>query len=117
MDKVSEFRKSKRKNLYLVVAVALSSVMLSQTVAAEGFLAGTLRDLGVIDEEQRRALDGAHAAMGNPLDHAANATANFYAPGSVQAYQRFRNMRNRPAPRYYAPPRPQPYYYRPYYGR
>lgn len=75
------------KRRMLIVNTAIALVFIAPCTHAEGVIAGALRDMGVISEEQRSALDGAHAAIGNPLDHAANAAATYYAPGSVQAYQ------------------------------
>jgi hypothetical protein len=64
--------------------------------------------VGVISDEDARFLDGAHAAMGKPLDRAAEGMATYIAPGSVQMYYGVREMgRNFSI----QPPMPQPGYY------
>ncbi len=76
------------KNLksLLVVCSMLTISFASVPAHAEGFLAGLARNAGLINEDQRRALDNAHAAAGRPLDHLANqaagAAANYVIPGS-----------------------------------
>ena len=71
----------------LLIAASVASVMTASAPAfACGFIACALRDVGVINEDQRRALDQKHEEMGRPLDHAANqaagAAANAVVPGS-----------------------------------
>lgn len=76
------------------LSIVATVLMTSSSTFAEGAIAGFLRDSGLIDEEQRRVLDGAHAAMDNPLDRAAEAAANYFVPGSVEAYRRAQQMSN-----------------------
>lgn len=77
-------------SLALTALASLSAV--SQPAAAEGFLAGLARDAGLINEEQREALDNAHTAMGNPLDRAATQVADAYVPGLGTGYNAIRGM-------------------------
>ena len=77
----------------IVIAFAVVAFLGSGATRADcdlsqgGFLAGLGECVGVIDSKQKAAIDGGHAAMGRPLDRAAEAAATYYAPGSVQAYQ------------------------------
>ncbi|MFZ3005202.1 MAG: hypothetical protein WA047_03425 [Phenylobacterium sp.] len=94
-------------SLALTALVSLSAV--SQPAAADGFLAGLARDAGLINEEQRAALDNAHTTMGNPLDRAATQIADAYVPGLGTGYNTIRGMNiGAPAPGGFAPPPPPP---------
>ncbi len=68
----------------VTIAIAASSV---NTASAEGFLAGLARDIGIIDENQRRALDDWHAANGSPLDRVPGAALSMVNPGLGAAYE------------------------------
>lgn len=92
-----------------LVAAAILTTAAATPVFAEGFLAGLARDAGIINEQQRRALDNAHAAAGRPLDHMANqaagAAANYFVPGSgpavtqgLEALDQYNRMPRPPGP-------------------
>ena|GEM_PF-3545490 len=73
----------------LAAALVIGSVGVATTSAyacSSGFIAGGLCNLGVINNQASENLDAAHAAMGRPLDHAANgvagAAADIVVPGS-----------------------------------
>lgn len=56
-----------------VAVVTVATLAVGSSANAEGFLAGLAKP--VIGAPAARALDQAHARMGNPLDHAANQMA------------------------------------------
>lgn len=100
----------------IIFTSVLAISLFTQQTYARGFIAGILEDGGVITSEQSEQLDGIHANLGNPLDHAARGAATYYAPGSVQAHDAIRNFGyNTPQPVNRAP---QPFYRTPppYYG-
>jgi hypothetical protein len=49
---------------------------------SSGFLADLACRAGIIDQRTANTLDGIHAGLGNPLDHAAPAIAEWAVPGS-----------------------------------
>jgi hypothetical protein len=53
------------------MATVIGTAMLAAPASAEGFFAGALKRAGVINEQQREALDRGHEVLGKPLDKAA----------------------------------------------
>ena len=92
------------RNILLALATVASLAAFQTTpAAAGGFLADTF--VRPFAPQVATALDQAHANMGRPLDHAANAAAgagaNFVVPGSggyvtgaLEARDRFNRMNN-----------------------
>jgi hypothetical protein len=70
----------------LVALGTLTSVSLfSATANAGGFLADTF--IRPFSPEAADAADQANAALGNPVDHAAAAAADYFVPGSGRALE------------------------------
>lgn len=92
-------------SLALTALASISAV--AQPAAADGFLASLARDAGLINEDQRAALDNAHTTLGNPLDRAATEIADTYGYGAGTAYNTIRGMNiggGAPAPGGFSPP-------------
>lgn len=65
----------------LAATIAVAATIGTGPAEARGFIAGALKDLGVFNEEQRRALDRTHEAFGKPLDRRSGTRS----PKGVQA--------------------------------
>ncbi|MCC8985715.1 MAG: hypothetical protein LM513_03905 [Nitrospira sp.] len=68
-------------------AIIVVGALTSANAQAEGFIAGLLRDTGVINENQRKELDGIHEKLGRPLDHATSQVVDVYMPGAGTAME------------------------------
>lgn len=76
-------------NARIFLGAALFSAALGTTAHAEGFIAGGLRDLGIINEETRQQLDGINHQLGNPVDHAITRGMDYVVPGSGTAVETY----------------------------
>lgn len=72
---------------YLTIGM-VGFICIISNANAEGFFAGALRDVGLIDEKTREELDDFHGGtLGRPLDKALGKAVDNYVPGASIVYE------------------------------